>query len=107
MLAIGDLNLDDIQSGAFNGAFRYNTVGEIIGGAIPIILLAAGVMLLIYLIVGGFNYMTTKGDPRALQTARGHITSALIGFIIVFTAFWIVQAIGVIFKINAITDIFG
>lgn len=70
-------------------------IGDIIGTIFTTyIFYAAGVALLFYLIMGGFQFMFSKGDPKATQSAQAKITNALIGFVIVFLAFLIVQLVG-------------
>jgi hypothetical protein len=50
--------------------------------------------------------MTSKGDPRAVEAAKSKFTYAIIGFVIVFMAYWIVQILGTILGIQAINSIF-
>ena len=47
------------------------------------VILAAGVVV-IFIIVGGYKYMTSGGDPKQLEGARKTITYAIIGMLIVF-----------------------
>ena len=61
---------------------------------------------MIYLILGGFQYMTSRGEPKATEAAKGKITNALIGFLIVFASYWMVQIIGFVLGIDAITNVF-
>lgn len=82
-------------------------VGQIITDLLRYIFPIAGLLLLLYLVYGGYRYMLSRGDPKNLQEAKGVITTALVGFIIVFLAFWIVQLVGVIFGIEQIRTIFG
>lgn len=35
-----------------------------------------------------------KNDPQKAEQAKKTITSAVIGFVVVFTAYWIVKLIG-------------
>lgn len=51
--------------------------------------------------------MTNPTNPRGIEEAKGKIMYALIGFGIVFAAFWIVQIAGVILGINQASSIFG
>lgn len=60
----------------------------------------AGMILLIYLIVGGLQFMLSRGDPKATQAARTRITNAVVGFAIVFLAFTIVQVFALIFGLD-------
>jgi hypothetical protein len=107
------LKFQEIQSGAFPGqfggntAFRYNaTIGEIVSSFLPYIFMFAGIALLIYLILGGFQLMLSRGDPKAIQSAQGKITNALIGFVIIIIAFLIVQLLGQLLGIKEDT-VFG
>ena len=84
-----------------------STIGDIVSRLVLFIFPIAGLLLLLYLLYGGYKYMLSKGDPKALQEARGAITTALLGFAIVFVSFWIVQIVGIIFGIEQITVIFG
>ena len=70
------------------------TLGNLITVVLPYVFGAAGILLLIYLVLGGLEMMTSKGEPKAMQSAQGKITNALIGFIIVIFAFVIVQLFG-------------
>jgi len=81
-------------------------LGEIVSGLLPYLFAGAGLFLLLYLIFGGFQLMTSGGDPKKMQEAKGKLTNALVGFIIVFVAYWLVQIVGTILGIEAITNIF-
>ena len=82
------------------------TIGEIVNELIPYIYSFIGIVLMIYLILGGFQYMTSRGEPKATEAAKGKITNALIGFLIVFASYWMVQIIGFVLGIDAITNVF-
>ena len=75
-------------------------LGNFITIIIPYIFSAAGLALLIYLILGGLQMMTSRGDPKAMQSAQAKITNALIGFVIIIIAFFIVQLLGQLFGIQ-------
>ncbi len=70
-----------------------------IGKLVSIILQAglsiAGIVLLFLLVAGGVGMIAGAGNDNPEQAAKGKqaITSAVIGFVIVFAAYWIVQLI--------------
>jgi len=66
----------------------------------------AGILLLVYLVAGGLQMMLSRGDPKAIQSAQGKITNALLGFVIVFVSYWLVKLLGQIFGIEIFGDIF-
>ena len=67
---------------------------------------AAGIALLVYLVMGGFQLMVSRGDPKAVEGGKGKITNALIGFIIVFISYWIVTLLGKILGLDTVNEIF-
>jgi len=81
-------------------------VGDLISTILPFIFTGAGLALLIFLIFGGFQLLTSAGDPKAIEAAKGRITGALVGFIIIFLSYWIVQLLGRILGIEIIKTIF-
>ncbi len=82
------------------------TIGDIVARLIPYFFFFAGVLLLLYLIMGGFLLMTSKGDPKAISAAKNKITYGLVGFIIVFAAYWIVQVLGMFLGLPDIGNVF-
>jgi hypothetical protein len=103
-------NLENIQREALPGftfSGEQGTIGSIVSEFIKYLFPLAGILLLLYLIFGGFSLMTSGGDPKAVQSAKSKITNALVGFIIVFVSYWIVQILGTVLGIEAITNIFG
>lgn len=83
------------------------TIGEIATAALPYIFGLAGIVMTVYLIYGGFHYMMSRGDPKGMQEARGKITNALIGFVIIFAAYWIVQLLIFLLRIDPARGTFG
>ena len=86
--------------------FAGGNIGDIVSALLPYLFVAAGLLLLLYLIYGGLSLMLSRGDPKAVQSAKGKITGALVGFIIVFASYWLVQIVGKILGLGPITDIF-
>ena len=68
-------------------------IAKIIDLILPYVFIIAGLLLLFYLIAGGFQMMTSPGEEKAVAAAKAKITSALIGFLLLFVSYWIVQAI--------------
>lgn len=67
----------------------------------------AGILMLIFLVLGGFQLMTSRGDPKAVESAKGKITNALLGFVIIFIAYWLVSLIANVLNLETtVGDIF-
>ncbi len=73
-----------------------------INSAVPVIinalLVVAFIAALVFLIVGGIRWILSGGDKEATGKAKGTITAALIGLVIVLAA-WIL--------LNIVTTLFG
>lgn len=94
--------LEDIASPKFSG----QGIETIIIAITPIFFTISGIALLLYLLMGGFQLMTSAGNPKVVEAGRAKITNALLGFVIVFISFWIVQIVGLLFGIDVIAEIF-
>lgn len=84
-------------NGAGNGIenpLQWDTICEAIGGVTTFIIGIAGAVALILLIVGGIQYMSSGGDKIAVEASRGRITAAVVGLLIVFGAYLIINVIG-------------
>ena len=58
----------------------------IIGGYINIVIQALAIVLLGYLLWGGYIWMTAQGDSKQVDRAKGMIKNAIIGIVIVASA---------------------
>jgi hypothetical protein len=76
------------------------TIPTLVSAVIQLILIIAALVFFFLLIVGGIQWMTSGGDKAAAESARGRITAALIGLVIVFSAWAIAALIGYFFQIN-------
>ncbi len=105
-----NLDLNEIQKQAIPKGSTFNfankSLGDIISALLPYLFSAAGILLLLYLVYGGLQLMLSGGDPKAVQSARDKITGALIGFIIIFAAYWITQIIANMLGLKSILDTF-
>lgn len=81
--------------GSSDGPRNLTDVGSIISVVIQGAMGLAGIILLLLLLGGGIAIISAAGksDPEQMAKGKKAISSALIGFIIVFAAYWIVQLI--------------
>lgn len=80
---------------AFNGLCGYNTnsVGPVISATITVLLIAAVIIALFFLIFGGIRWITSGGDKSKVESARGTIIAAIIGLIIALLSFFILTIV--------------
>lgn len=60
---------------------------------INIALAIAGLVAVLFLIIGGFRYITAGGNEEAGESARKIITNAVIGVVVIILSFVIVRVI--------------
>lgn len=78
----------------------FETPGAIISAALPLLFSLAGLILFIMLIWGSMEIFLGAASPKSAEQGKKRITSALIGFILLFSSFWIAQIISQIFGLN-------
>jgi hypothetical protein len=52
-----------------------------------------GVALFIMLVIGGFGFLLSGGDQKKLEKARGTLTAAITGVVIIIIAYLILRTI--------------
>lgn len=72
---------------------KFTEVGTLLSNLIQLIFIIAALIFFFMLVVGGIQWMVSGGDKAATEGARGRITAALIGLIIVFAAWAIMKLI--------------
>lgn len=65
-----------------------------VGNVLAMVLSFLGVLFLILIIVGGIRWMTAAGNQDKVEKAKDMIISAIIGLVIVFSAYAITAFIG-------------
>lgn len=77
-----------------------NTISDVINKILPNLILIAGIILFIILILGGFGFISSAGNPEKLKTARARITTGLIGFVLLIVSYLFVKLISIIFGLG-------
>lgn len=78
------------------------SIGTLITFLLPNALIGAGVIFLFLLVGAGFSMISSSGkdDAKAATQAKATITFSVIGFLLVISAYFILQAVGVITGID-------
>lgn len=76
------------------------TVERLVTGFIRLTLIIAAIIFFFILVIGGIRWILSGGDKAATEAARSQITAALVGLVIVFAAWAIIQLINTLFGIN-------
>jgi len=97
-------NLYEINQKAGLTAY-YVKPAQIIQIALPYIFGIAGIILLLNIISSGLKMMTSAGDPKVLQAAQAKLTTSVIGVLVLFVSFWVVQLVMKFLGINFTTPV--
>lgn len=79
------------------------TIASIVSALVILVLIVAALVFFFMLVIGGVRYITSGGDKGQTEAARGQITAALIGLVIVFAAWAIINLINIFFDINILS----
>lgn len=75
------------------GGYKFTNLASIVNNAVPLLFAFSGIALFIYLVWGGFDFLTSMGDAKKAEQGKNKITHAVVGFIIIFISFWVVQIV--------------
>ena len=93
----GDLTIDPVGGMPSGGI---GVLEKIVQNAAVILFIFAIAFTFFMLVYSGWQWMTSGGDKQKLQQVRQRITYTIIGFILVFCAFLILNLISRFFGIG-------
>lgn len=85
---------------------NYNSVAPLISSLLKYSLMIAGIILLGLIIFGGFSMIASagSGDSKKAEQSKKTITSAVIGFLVVFCSYFIIQIIELLTGLNILNN---
>lgn len=81
-------------AGSIGATAQGFTLGGILGAVVNLVMIAAALIFFFMLVIGGIRWITSGGDKGQTEAARGQITAALVGLVIVFAAWAIAKLVG-------------
>lgn len=105
--AFAQTTVNACASGQFNPLCSLTTsnFGKVVGTLIQLIFAIAVIVALFYLIWGGFKWLTSGGDKQAVTSAREHIVAAIIGLVIIFLSYFILNILLGFFGVGSLNEI--
>jgi len=74
-------------------AKKFETIGGLISVLLDWVFMIAGVLVFLFLLWGGIQYIFSQGNPKEVQNAQRRMTYAIIGLAVLILAFLVLQAI--------------
>jgi hypothetical protein len=80
---------------AISSVAAYGSLGSFISALLPSVFVISGIILFVLIIFGGLTMIISSGSGDAKKTEQGQqaLTSALIGMVVIFCAWWIIKII--------------
>lgn len=78
-------------------------LGPTIGSLITFFFVIFGIFALVFLVWGGIKWLTSEGDKNAVEGARNHIVAAIIGLVIIFLSYLLVNVLLAFFTGGQVT----
>lgn len=82
------------SSGVFpQSSIANRTVSDLIVSVIKIMLMVAGSIAVLFIIIGGFQYVTSAGNAEQAEKGRATLVNAIIGIIIIILSYVIINVV--------------
>lgn len=89
------------SSTIIDAASNYN-IPEVINKGLAYAILFAGILSVVFIIIGGFSFILSGGAEEKIKQAVGTIRYAIIGLLITIASVVMVQAVGSFIGLNVV-----
>jgi hypothetical protein len=88
------------NNSTIKNANQFSSIGNIASIIIKNVFVLAGVIFFVMIIAGGYSILSSSGDVKKVSEGKKSVTSALLGFLIIFGSYWIIQIIEILTGFN-------
>ncbi|MFH1244820.1 MAG: hypothetical protein V1487_04605 [bacterium] len=75
---------------------EYSSAGKLVNNILPNVYIVAGLVIFFMIIFGGFTIIASAGNTEKTAEGSKIITSAIMGLLVLFASYWIIQIIQVV-----------
>lgn len=86
--------------GASGPDSQLTTPRGIISKLLPYLFTFGGLILFVMILWGGFEMLTGAANPKSQEAGKQRITAAVIGFLLLFSSYWLAQIVQAVFGIS-------
>ena len=88
------VNIQDIWDLAKPGK-GFSSLGDFVSFVVPKFMLLAGIIFFFMIVFAGIGMISSagKGDAHSAEQAKAFLTYGIIGLLLIFCSFWILQVI--------------
>lgn len=80
---------------------RITDLGRLISTGISVAIILAGILVFVFLVWGGLEWIMSGGDKGKVEAARNRIVNALVGLAIIAASWALIRIIGYFFGVQA------
>jgi hypothetical protein len=77
-------------------------LGGLIGSLVQLLFVVAILAALVFLVYGGFRWLVSGGDKGQVTAAREHIVAAIIGLVVIFLSYFILNILLTFFGLGTL-----
>ncbi len=81
---------------------NFSTPGSFITEALKFAFPAAGIILFVMILWGGFEMIAGATSAKGKDAGRQRITAAVIGFMLLFVSYWLMRLLGFVFGVTTL-----
>lgn len=74
----------------------YPDAAHLVNNILPNVYIAGGLIIFFMIVFGGFTIISNANNPDKMKEGTKTITSAIIGLLVLFASYWIIQIIQVV-----------
>lgn len=83
---------------------EYSSTSDLINNILPNIYVAGGIIIFFMIVFGGFTIIANAGNKDKIADGSKTITSAIIGLLVLFASYWIIQLIQVVTGVSILNS---
>ena len=80
---------------------KITDLGRLVSTGVSVVIIVSGILVFVYLVWGGLEWLTSGGDKGKTESARNRITAALVGLAIIAASWALVQIISYFFGVQS------
>jgi len=98
------LNPLSVGTGACQPDPELNQPAGLINRSLRYLFPFAGLVLFVMTVWGGFEVLSTAASKKSIDAGKQRIQAAIIGFIMLFTAYWLMMIVEAVFSIKILSQ---
>ncbi|MFH2019429.1 MAG: hypothetical protein ABII80_02350 [bacterium] len=102
---MADFNIGEkLKFQGTGAATEYPSFNTLFNNILPNVYLAAGLVIFVMIVIGGFTILANSGNQEKTAEGAKTITSAIIGLLVLFASYWIIQIVQVVTGIQILNS---